>query len=68
MPKMATDAMALVLMLAAVEGSAETVDKLGDRRADSIWVSRRPIPAPAIWAIVILGFGIIGGAVRSGRR
>lgn len=50
--------------------SVEDIKGGGDRDYnDFAFVSTTaPVPEPATWAMMILGFGLIGGALRSSRR
>jgi PEP-CTERM motif len=40
----------------------------GDNRGDISFTALASIPEPATWAMMILGFGLAGGALRNARR
>ena len=56
--------------LAATTGVGETFTKLAEAPADSTFkgVSFAPTPEPATYALMILGFGLMGGVARRRRR
>ncbi|MEK7428306.1 MAG: PEPxxWA-CTERM sorting domain-containing protein [Pseudomonadota bacterium] len=44
--------------------AASSVDSTQDR----FWMTSSAVPEPGAWAMMILGFGLAGTAIRTGRQ
>jgi len=51
-----------------VSGQLTTPDLWGSPYTDAIIIERAPIPEPATWGLLILGFGGVGAVLRQRRR
>ena len=53
-----------------MDGSLSTFDQTNDLRADNftLTVNSAAVPEPASWALMIVGFGAVGGLARMRRR
>lgn len=71
-PTLVADANALLAQAVANAGSTGTNLQLfvakNSSRQDMLFWTVAPVPEPSTWAMMLLGFGFIGGAMRSRRR
>lgn len=54
----------------AVDGNGDPlqVPTSGVLRADNFSVNISTVPEPSVWAVMVAGFGLLGGALRRGRK